>query len=254
MHSTIIAALALSLAASSLALPHTSYAPAPSPPFRLTDVLRSRQVSPPCDVSDALNNLTVPFALTTPPLPAPDASLSLASVIIGRGVQNYTCPTNSTSVPTAVGAIATLYEASCIASSNPSVFASLTTTALGLPLPADPLAAFDCGADQPLSRAGHHFFNAAKTPVFDFAEADASLGVGLMSVGAKSDAPTDKAVDVPWLMLGSVEGGSGPIRQIYRVETRGGQPPASCEGAEGAEGGVVSVQYSAEYWIFSSDE
>jgi hypothetical protein len=118
-------------------------------------------------------------------------------------------------------------------------------------LPADPQADLQCGA-QSLQRAGHHYFNAAKVPVFDFSEAeDPQLGVGLMGVINKADAITDKVTDVPWLQLGSVAGTEGPIQAIYRVETRGGQVGTTCDGK--AAGEVVSVQYAAEYWVVSSD-
>jgi hypothetical protein len=118
-------------------------------------------------------------------------------------------------------------------------------------LPDDPLADLQCGT-QTLNRAGHHYFNAAKTPVFDFTEAeDEQLGIGLMSVINKADATTDKAVDVPWLQLGSVAGTEGPIQAIYRVETRGGQVGTTCNGKPAGE--VVSIQYAAEYWVVSSD-
>lgn len=90
-------------------------------------------------------------------------------------------------------------------------------------------------------------------PAFDFsAGGDAALGMGLMAVDTKGAAPSDAAVNVPWLLLkraeSAVEGQA--IGQIYRVETRGGQPPANCDGK--AEGDVVSVDYAAEYWVLSA--
>lgn len=204
-----------------------------------------RQISPECDLN-GLDNVVMPVA--NPALPAPGADLFLASIVIGRGVQNYTCGNDSTAAPVANGAIAILYEASCIALEDPDLLASLPGQALAISLPDDPEEDLVCGA-QPLERSGHHFFNSAKTPTFDFTEAaDEALGLGLVTVGSRSPAP-DPATAVPWLQLNRVDGSVGPIQSIYRLNTAGGVAPATCAGQPAS----ISVEYAAQYWVFSSD-
>ena len=206
-----------------------------------------RQISPGCDLS-VLDNVTLPIAGTS--LPAPGADFFLASITVGRGVQNYTCGNDSTAAPVSNGAIAILYEASCIGVSDPDLLASLPSKALAISPSADPEEDLDCGS-QPLERAGHHFFNAAKVPTFDFTESgDPKLGLGLMSVGAKSPAP-DATTAVAWLSLNRAGGSVGPIQAIYRLNTAGGVAPATCAGQQ--PGGTISVQYAAQYWVYSKD-
>jgi len=54
---------------------------------------------------------------------------------------------------------------------------------------------------------------------------------------------------VDWLALGEVQGmGSVGLKEVYRVDTAGGGAPETCAGV--AEGGVVSVPYSASYQFF----
>ena len=73
----MLATLALGLLDSALALPHPS-------PIRVPHFLKTRQDAPSC----GLDGLTVPFELTAPPLGAPAGTLRLATIVIGRGVQN----------------------------------------------------------------------------------------------------------------------------------------------------------------------
>jgi hypothetical protein len=65
-------------------------------------------------------------------------------------------------------------------------------------------------------------------------------------IPAPSGAP-EGAVD--WLALRdngmSMSVGLG---EVYRVETAGGSPPATCDGVELDT--VFSVQYSAQYWFY----
>ncbi|KAJ9614252.1 hypothetical protein H2200_002388 [Cladophialophora chaetospira] len=204
-----------------------------------------RQISAECDLS-ALDNVTLPIAGTS--LPAPGADFFLASITVGRGVQNYTCGNDSTAAPVSTGAIAILYEASCVGVADPDLLASLPGQALAISLPDDPQADLDCGS-QPLERAGHHFFTAAKVPTFDFTESgDPELGLGAMSVGVKSPAP-DASTAVPWLSLNRADGSVGPIQSIYRLNTAGGVAPATCANQE--PGATISVQYAAQYWVYS---
>lgn len=205
-----------------------------------------RQIPAECNL-EGLDDVVLPVA--NPALPAPGEDLWLAAVVIGRGVQNYTCAgLDATAAPVATGAIATLYYASCIAVQDPTLLAALPGQAFDLPLPSDPLDDLVCGS-QPIERAGFHFFNAAKTPTFDFRESgDEDLGLGLVTVNSRSPAP-NAAKDVPWLFLTRVDGSEGPIQSIYRLNTVGGVAPATCAG----QPADISVPYSAQYWAFSSD-
>lgn len=86
-HAALTTALGL-LATTAVALPYASV----STKLRLPAGIRARQVSADCDLSEALDGLTIPFADTTPPLGAPDDSLFLSSIVVGRGVQNVCQP------------------------------------------------------------------------------------------------------------------------------------------------------------------
>lgn len=242
MKAGLLFSTALAIATTALAAP--TFAPLRSRSL-VSNSHGRRQISPSCDL-DGLDSVILPVA--NPALPSPGEGLFLASIVIGRGVQNYTCGNDSTAAPVANGAIAILYEASCIAMDDPDVLASLPAQALALPLPNDPEEDLMCGA-QPLERAGHHFFNSAKTPTFDFTETgDEELGLGLVTVNQRSPAP-DPANAVPWLFLTRVDGSDGPIQSIYRLNTAGGVAPPTCADQPAS----ISVEYAAQYWVFSSD-
>jgi hypothetical protein len=51
--------------------------------------------------------------------------------------------------------------------------------------------------------------------------------------------------NVDWLELGNVAGSLA--KYVFRVDTKAGQPPASC--TPGSR--VISVKYSAKYWFFN---
>jgi hypothetical protein len=92
MHSSSLIAASLSLlATTTLALPHGG----PINIRRIPAGLNVRQISGDCDLSTGLDDLTVPFASTTPPLGAPSDDFFLSSIVVGRGVQNVS-PSPST--------------------------------------------------------------------------------------------------------------------------------------------------------------
>ncbi|KAI7315399.1 hypothetical protein KC315_g11099, partial [Hortaea werneckii] len=105
-------------------------------------------------------------SLPQPPiaLPTPAEGLALSHVAIGRGTQNYTCDLqNATAVPKPVGAVATLFNVSCMAADIPELMEKLPSIALNLPVPS---------ADNALSPAyqdmsGHHYFVDDTTPFFN---------------------------------------------------------------------------------------
>lgn len=185
------------------------------------------------------------------PLPTPDSSLTLTHVAVGRGTQNYTCDlSNSTAIPVAVGAVASLYNVSCIAASTPSLLAHIPSIALDLPVPSstDPSSP----AYQDLS--GHHYFLNATTPYFNLDTDTHSYGTGAFKKVNSTNAPSDavKGVNgsgdgaVAWLKLVAKDPNGQVLQEVYRVNTAGGNPPTSCSGMTAA----FVVQYAAEYWVY----
>ncbi|KAH7406966.1 hypothetical protein DE146DRAFT_414372 [Phaeosphaeria sp. MPI-PUGE-AT-0046c] len=190
-----------------------------------------------CDLS----NVVLPVAPT--PLPAVGEGHTLQHIAIGRGIQNYTCA-SADAAPVAIGAIATLFNATCdSARLNERVMTDITTLALNYAVPKGP------EADQRLS--GHHYFTDKKVPMFDMRTEGSNLGyVQALPDVVKSAAPKDASAgpnqmgSVAWLKLNGVE---GDYKEVYRVHTAGGAPPKTCEGM----GSAFSVEYSAQYWFYA---
>ena len=81
---------------------------------------------------------------------------------------------------------------------------------------------------------GQHYFitnpvtGSGLSAKWDFTSASEAGRAGAFVVGAKSGdvpAPADPGTDVDWLSLAAAQGALA--QQVFRVETRGGQPPAS---------------------------
>src|SRR5688572_3233335 len=91
------------------------------------------------------------------------ASLADSQVTNGFSSQNYTCEgLAEDDEPEATGAVATLFNASCIASNYPDILDMLPSIALQFPNPPN-----DFLEPGNLMLAGHHFFNEEGVPVFD---------------------------------------------------------------------------------------
>ncbi|KAI1176143.1 hypothetical protein F4777DRAFT_288363 [Nemania sp. FL0916] len=201
-----------------------------------------------CDLSKA----KIP-TVSVAPLPPPSAGLVLKHVAIGRGTQNYTCDlSNSTAVPVANGALATLFNASCVAASAPDLLHMLPRLALQFDLPAGDLEA-KMGPTN-LIVSGKHFFTNATTPFFNLDTTRAQIGEAPCTKANTTNAPTDAPTGqtgekaVPWLRLTTNPGTSGGIQEVFRVETAGGSAPQKCTGMPAA----FEVQYAAEYWFYVS--
>ena len=76
-------------------------------------------------------------------------------------------------------------------------------------------------------------------------------------VGKKiaSFTPDGGAGSVPWLLIQEVSnGGSGPIsttKYIQRIDTDGGNAPSTgCTLITDADGGILKVPYTADYYFF----
>ncbi|KKZ65604.1 hypothetical protein EMCG_08558 [[Emmonsia] crescens] len=211
--------------------------------------------SPTCDFSKAR------LPSTDEPLPPVPEGQKLLHVTIGRGIQNYTCSSSSsTDKPKATGALATLFDATCLAATYPFLLPLLPRIALHLSNPlypqsqSSPLSLTFGPTQMPIT--GYHFFDSAGVPVFDL------LADGHASVAKIAGVPAPKGASkgvgkqmfgaVPWLYLAAVEGSTGKAKSVYRVGTAGGKAPETCEGWKGNDGngGVLSVEYAAEYWFF----
>jgi hypothetical protein len=187
-------------------------------------------------------------------LPAP-TDLTLKYITIGHGVQNYTCPpNNSAATPTAIGALATLYDITSLALLSPDLISQLPPLAASLPLtssfivPNTPLFLDNIGTFPVL---GGHFFAADATPIFDLFTAGARIAskvVKKINAPAESNTRLEGTGAVQWLALEAKQGANGTVglSQVFRVDTAGGNPPATCAGIEG----VVSVPYAAAYHFY----
>jgi len=204
--------------------------------------------APVCNV----NNAQMPVASPTP-LPSPAAGLTLKHVAIGRGIQNYTCDTtNATAIPVSIGAVATLYNATCVASTYPDVLAALPNVALQFNLTSVDQASL---SPSNLAISGHHFFSNMTTPLFNLDSTAAQLGVVPCAKNNTVPAPAGapKGQDnqgfgsVAWLKLLARDGATGNLQEVYRLNTAGGNPPSTCAGMPA----TFEVQYSAEYWFWA---
>ncbi|KAL5117965.1 hypothetical protein ACEQ8H_004110 [Pleosporales sp. CAS-2024a] len=206
-------------------------------PAPVLDVLK--QTNGLCDLS----RLVMPVAPTTA-LPGPADGAVLRHIALGRGWQNYTCASDSADVvPVAIGAVATLFNATCDAARlNDNVLMQLTNLALKYNIPTGNYA------DERTS--GHHYFDSKKTPTFDLRTADWNFGWVQAMVDTKSPAPKDAEPGangmgaVPWLKLNAV---GGDYKNVYRLHTAGGNPPKTCAGLDSA----FEVPYSAQYWFYA---
>jgi hypothetical protein len=173
----------------------------------------------------------------TATLPAPDAGLVLKEVAIGKGTQNYTCAdSTSASTPVLIGALATLYNVSCVAADLPTVLALLPQLALNSqPLPTQ------------IDATGIHYFQGA-SPYFQINRPNLGSTVDkkLATCTAPSNAPLGQNGkgfgSVPWLKLGQVSG-STALQNTFRLNTAGGAAPATCEGQPSS----FQIPYAAEY-------
>ncbi|EFX01424.1 conserved fungal protein [Grosmannia clavigera kw1407] len=234
-------------------------------------VQQSRSALPACDLTAA----QLPSSSVSPSLPPPSDGLVLKHVAIGRGTQNYTCSSaNSTAAPAAVGAVATLFNASCIAAAYPDLLNLLPAVVLPFNLTDDDVTAFsDRLYPSNLDVSGHHFFTTASTPFFNLDAPSQPLGHAACSKNNTQAAPSDSITTstvaatttsssavsnrgqhgepaVPWLKLLAHDSSTttGNLREVYRVQTAGGSSPATCAGMPAA----FQVQYAAQYWFYES--
>jgi hypothetical protein len=172
-----------------------------------------------------------------------DSTLKTHFVGLGVGVQNYTC-TDGKYV--SAGAVATLYDVSCVYGTP--LFSQLPDIALKFNFQRSSIST-EIGrtlGKSPLALGDHYFVtNSAGgiSPKFDFTK---SQSASTFVVAAKKGNVASPAgsENVDWLQLNKVEGTMGA--QVFRIDTRKGQPPASCTS------GTLSVPYSAMYWVMDA--
>jgi hypothetical protein len=198
------------------------------------------RVSEPCQ--PPRNGPVLTNAIAPEPLSAPAKGLKPRSIAVGRGTQNYTCATNdASSAPEAAGAYAHLFDASCIGALYPDLLARLPAMALGFNL-SDPA---QLGAS-PLPATGMHFFTDPKTAYFDLGDDENRGGEVWSAKEADTPAPSTAATGqqgesaVAWLKLETKGETGGNMKTVYRVNTAGGSPPATCEGM----GETFEVEYA----------
>jgi hypothetical protein len=177
--------------------------------------------------------------------------------ILILNLQNYTCAGASAQyTPVSIGAIASLYNASCIAANYPDLLSMLPALALEFAAPPQPSEVL---APSNIDLCGHHYFATNTTPVFNLnvsPDPAEQLGNVVAKKVANSTAPANamKGVNgqgngaVPWLYLTATNETQGDVKAVYRINTAGGSPPKTCENST-AE---FSVQYAAEYWFYST--
>ncbi|TQS32522.1 hypothetical protein Golomagni_07158 [Golovinomyces magnicellulatus] len=177
-------------------------------------------------------------------LPPPSAGLTVRHIAVGRGTQNYTCDASKPDdAPKATGAVATLFNVTCMATVYPDVAARMTGMAVHFSLvDADRLG------PNVLPVSGHHFFTQKGVPYFDLGEIGQAPTAKNNSAPAPATAASGQKGEpaVPWLKLTTVDGATGNIREVYRVETAGGSAPKTCRG----QPDHIEVQYAAQYWFW----
>jgi hypothetical protein len=245
MRHTIVTALSL-LAVSASAAPriNTRFGRFPSQQAAASQSFTTSLTATGC----SLNSVQLDLSNTT--LPAPPSGQKLLFVGAGRGTQNYTCDTyNPSSAPVAVGAVATLYDAGCVAANYPQIFNAVPDILLqfsGLsPSPSTVLAFSDSNV------LAHHYFSDSTTPVFDLGSTGGLVvAKKIDACNAPAGSPAGQASTatgaVPWLFLQSQSGTTGNVKSVYRVSTAGGMQPSTCTNQAAA----FTVEYAAKYLFY----
>jgi len=141
-----------------------------------------------------------------------------------------------------------LYNASCIAASNPDLLAKIPNFALQFNIAniEDPNTPTPFNLDI----SGYHFFTDDTTPFFTLDTASMQLGQAACAKNASILAPAGSPVGqgneglgaVPWLQLLAKSGATGNLVEVYRMNTAGGNPPANCSTSPAQ----FQVEYAAE--------
>ncbi|KAJ7250605.1 hypothetical protein C8J57DRAFT_677209 [Mycena rebaudengoi] len=201
-----------------------------------------------CDISTA--KPTLPLNQTA--LVAPSTAPSFIGLAIGN--QNYTC--GSTGTYTSVGAVAELFDISCLYGSPEfEKLQDIAYTMWKFAPPAAPISViieYMASFHASFVLGQHYFIPAASgtgvSPKWDFSSAALEGHPDAFVVAAKAGglpAPTGPK-DVDWLALNGVQGKLAT--QVFRLNTAGGVPPASCNPGSSP----ISVKYASTYWLYGS--
>lgn len=148
-----------------------------------------------CDIANA----HLPRKGKNPELPNPNSNLTLKYVTFGIGTQNYTCAGKDASAkPTAVGALATLYDATCFIN-LPESLDVLSEVVLRHPTKS---VVQTVSKSLGMNALGHHYF-VEKVPFFDL-RGQGHSDQAMVSVVNKVPAPDSKNVE--WLKLDQKSG------------------------------------------------
>jgi Protein of unknown function (DUF3455) len=156
-------------------------------------------------------------------------------------------------VPVQIGAVANLYDASCIAANYSDLLDLLTEIVIDFSLPST-------SVQTPLAPAnidllGHHYFTNSTTPTFNLdTTPEKQYGIVMAKKADSMSAPSGSIVGqnnqgygaTTWLYLTSVAGTVGDYTEVYRVNTAGGNAPSNCSG----QAANVEIQYSAQYYFY----
>ncbi|EZF76010.1 hypothetical protein H105_02545 [Trichophyton soudanense CBS 452.61] len=138
-----------------------------------------------CDISTR----KLPKRGNPPELPDPEANLRLKYITFGVGTQNYTCAGGVTK-PTPIGAVATLYDGSCLNNINARAMSILNYITLHTSVSS---ASWVLESFLKMPKLGQHYFTEGR-PFFDLTTRGGS-DRAFVSVVASVPAPS--GLDVP---------------------------------------------------------
>ncbi|KAJ7859257.1 hypothetical protein B0H13DRAFT_1640129 [Mycena leptocephala] len=198
-----------------------------------------------CDTSTAVMDLPVGqtqlVSPTTPPL----------FILLAVGIQNYTC---SSTTFDSIGGVASLFDISCL-QDHRSDFSTIQQRAFdrwAVEGPDVPASSIGPDIKAPTLDGVSHllrpqfYFATTSGPEWDFTSVTGNPNDFVIGtrVGSIPDPTGDPAFNIDWLALNAVEGQLAS--QIFRVDTVGGQPPASCVAGDPD----IQVKFTSKYYLF----
>jgi hypothetical protein len=163
-------------------------------------------------------------------------------IALGHGTQNYTCTSDYAAIPVPIGAEAELLDTSAVLAPFMAVEAVEILNQI-----TPYLLKYDIVEVHHLSPpvlGQHYFANTGPAPADGTPTFDLGLRGFLSSQKIEAiRAPSDAGVD--WLLLTAKEPSKG-LREVYRIETSGGQAPKSCTD----QPAFIEIPYAAQYWFY----
>ncbi|KAJ7032444.1 hypothetical protein C8F04DRAFT_659828 [Mycena alexandri] len=203
-----------------------------------------------CNISAA----TMDLPLNQTKLVAPSNITGPSFIGVAIGTQNYTCA--STGNWTNVGAVAQIFDASCLYGAPE--FSNLPDIAYAFwkfappTFPVSQIISFMQPFHASMVLGQHYFVNSPSgtgvSPKWDFTSAALAGHPDAFVIGTKVGdiaAPTGFP-DIDWLSLDKAEGSLAT--QVLRLNTVGGLPPASCTTGSPP----IAIKYASMYWFYGS--